>query len=57
MARPRKLVDVWDLAYQELLVEAHAQDTQVFAQSGCDDKFVTGDDILAQNFKKFAIKQ
>lgn len=56
MARPRILVDVWDLQYQELLVEAHAQDTQVLPQEGCTDKFVTGDDILKQNFKKFAIK-
>ena len=57
MARPRKLVDVWDLAYQELLVEAHAQDTQVLPQVGCTDKFVTGDDILNQNFKKYQIKK
>lgn len=56
MARPSKLVDVWDLQYQELLVEAHAQDTQVKKQDGCDDVFVTGDDILAQNKKKYAIK-
>jgi hypothetical protein len=50
------MVDVWDLQYQELLVEAHAQDTQVIAQVGCDDKFVTGDDIIAQNKKKYEIK-
>ena len=56
MARPECMVDVWDLKYQELLVEAHAQDTQVVAQEDCDDKFVTGDDILAQNKKVFAIK-
>lgn len=56
MARPRILVDVWDLQYQELLVEAHAQDTQVVAQVDCTDKFVTGDDILKQNFKKYQIK-
>ncbi len=57
MARPRVLVDVWDLAYQELLVEAHAQDTQVLPQVGCDDKFVTGQEILDQNFKKYRIRK
>lgn len=56
MARPSCMVDVWDLAYQELLVEAHAQDTQVFPQENCDDVFVTGDDILKQNRKKYEIK-
>lgn len=56
MARPRKLVDVWDLRYQELLVEAHAQDSQVKPQEGCEDKFVTGDDILDNNAKKYLIK-
>jgi len=56
MARPKCMVDVWDLNYQNLLVEAHAQDTQVVAQVGCDDKFITGDDILAQNKKKYEIK-
>ena len=56
MARPACMVDVWDLQYQEVLVEAHAQDTQVFPQVDCDDKFVTGDDIIAQNKKKYEIK-
>lgn len=56
MARPRCMVDVWDLAYQELLVDAHAQDTQVFAQVGCTDVFVTGDDIIANNKKTYEIK-
>lgn len=56
MARPTCMVDVWSLEYQELLVEAHAQDTQVFPQEDCDDKFITGDDILAQNRKKYEIK-
>jgi len=56
MARPTCNVDVWDLTYQELLVEAHAQDTQVVAQEGCTDKFVTGADILKQNRKKYLIK-
>ena len=56
MARPKCMVDVWSLEYQELLVEAHAQDTQVKPQEGCTDKFITGDDILKQNRKKFQIK-
>lgn len=56
MARPKCMVDVWDLNYQNLLVEAHAQDTQVVPTTGCDDKFVTGNDILAQNRKKYEIK-
>lgn len=56
MARPRKLVDVWDLNYQELLVQAHAQDTQVVAQENCEDTFVTGDVILSNNAKKYEIK-
>lgn len=56
MARPRVLVDVWDLAYQEKLVEAHAQDTQVLPTEGCDDKHLTGDDILKLNKKTYAIK-
>ena len=56
MARPKCNVDVWDLNYQELLVTAHAQDNQVLPQEGCDDKFVTGDDILKQNKKKYEIK-
>lgn len=56
MARPKCNVDVWSLEYQELLVDAHAQDTQVFPQEGCLDKFVSGSDILKQNAKKYAIK-
>ena len=56
MARPICMVDVWDLAYQELLVTAHAQDTQVLPQDNCEDKFVTGADILANNKKKYEIK-
>ena len=56
MARPVCMVDVWDLNYQELLVTAHAQDTQVLPQVDCEDKFVTGDDILANNKKKYEIK-
>jgi hypothetical protein len=56
MAKPKCNVDVWDLAYQELLVEAHAQDTQVVAQENCEDTFVTGDVILANNKKKYEIK-
>jgi len=56
MARPKCMVDVWDLNYQNLLVEAHAQDTQVVPTTGCDYKFVTGNDILAQNKKKYEIK-
>tara|TARA_B110000285_G_scaffold124273_1_gene140256 strand:- start:343 stop:516 length:174 start_codon:yes stop_codon:yes gene_type:complete len=56
MAKPKCNVDVWDLAYQELLVEAHAQDTQVVAQENCEDIFVTGDVILANNKKKYEIK-
>jgi len=56
MARPKCMVDVWDAKYQELLVEAHAQDTQVKKTVDCDDKFVTGDDILKQNKKKYEIK-
>lgn len=56
MARPVCMVDVWDLNYQELLVTAHAQDTQVSPQDNCDDRFVTGDDILANNKKKYEIK-
>ena len=55
MARPRIMVDVWDLAYQELMVEAHAQDTQVLPQDDCEDTFITGDDILNKNFKKYQI--
>jgi hypothetical protein len=56
MAKPICNVDVWDIKYQELLVDAHAQDTQVIAQTGCDDKFVTGDEILSNNKKKYEIK-
>jgi hypothetical protein len=56
MARPRKLVNVWDVQYQEALVLAHAQDTQVLPQTGCTDKFVTGADIIAPYDKKFKIK-
>lgn len=56
MARPSCMVDVWDIKYQELLVDAHAQDTQVLPQEGCEDKFVTGSDILKQNKKKYEIK-
>lgn len=56
MSRPACGVDVWDINYQELLVEAHAQDTQVIAQVGCTDKFVTGADILKQNRATYLIK-
>ena len=56
MARPNCMVDVWSLQYQELLALAHAQDTQVYPQTGCDDAFITGDDIIAQNKKKYEIK-
>ena len=56
MARPTCMVDVWDLAYQEKLVEAHAQDTQVLPTEGCDDKHLTGDDILNMNKKQYEIK-
>lgn len=56
MAKPTCNVDVWDLRYQELLVQAHAQDTQVIAQENCEDTFVTGATILANNAKKFEIK-
>jgi hypothetical protein len=56
MAKPGCNVDVWDLMYQELLVQAHAQDTQVFPQDNCEDIFVTGGDILAKNNKRYEIK-
>lgn len=56
MARPRKLVDVWTTEYQELLVMAHAQDTQVLPTESCDDRFITGTNILDDNFKKYQIK-
>jgi len=56
MARPTCMVDVWDTNYQELLILAHAQDTQVVAQASCEDKFVTGADIIAQNKSKYEIK-
>tara|TARA_R110000772_G_scaffold7729_1_gene26049 strand:- start:14816 stop:14989 length:174 start_codon:yes stop_codon:yes gene_type:complete len=57
MAKPKCNVDVWDLAYQELLVLAHAQDTQVVAQENCEDIFVTGATILDNNYKKYEIKK
>ena len=57
MAKPACNVDVWDLAYQELLVQAHAQDTQVTPQENCEDIFVTGAKILANNAKKYEIKK
>ena len=56
MAKPTCNVDVWDLAYQELLVQAHAQDTQVLPKDNCEDTFITGDTILANNKKKYEIK-
>ena len=56
MARPRILVDVWDKEYQELLVQAHAQDTQVLPTNNCEDEFITGDKILKENFKKYQIR-
>jgi len=56
MARPKCMMDVWSLEYQELLVLAHAQDTQVKPRVPCTDIFVTGKDILKQNEKKYAIK-
>jgi len=56
MARPACGLDVWDLQLQEKLVEAHAQDTQVFPTEGCDDKHLTGDDIIKYHAKKFEIK-
>jgi hypothetical protein len=57
MAKPKCNVDVWDLRYQELLVQAHAQDTQVVAQENCEDTFITGATILENNKKKFEIKK
>ena len=57
MARPKCMVDVWDIAYQELLVLAHAQDNQVKKQNDCGDKFITGKDILNNNKNKFLIKE
>lgn len=57
MAKPKCNVDVWDLAYQELMVQAHAQDTQVRAQENCEDTFVTGAKILENNYKKYEIKK
>tara|TARA_R110000822_G_scaffold91697_1_gene211257 strand:+ start:989 stop:1162 length:174 start_codon:yes stop_codon:yes gene_type:complete len=57
MAKPKCNVDVWDLAYQELLVDAHAQDTQVKPQDNCEDTFVTGETILENNAKKYEIKK
>ena len=56
MARPTCNVDVWDTAYQEKLVEAHAQDTQVLPTTGCDDKHLTGDDILRIAKPDYVIK-
>jgi len=56
MARPVCMVDVWDVKYQELLVRAHAQDTQVVKTVDCDDKKLTGDDILKYHKKKHEIK-
>ena len=57
MAKPKCNVDVWDLAYQDLLVDAHAQDTQVKPQDNCEDTFVTGETILENNAKKYEIKK
>ena len=57
MSVPRCGMDVWSLEYQEMLVDAHAQDTQVKPTIGCEDRFITGDDIIRQNNKKYAIKK
>jgi len=56
MARPSCMLDVWDLALQEKMVEAHAQDTQVLPTEGCDDKHLTGKDIINLNKKPYVIK-
>lgn len=56
MARPSCNKDVWDKDYQELLVEKHAHENQVFPTEGCDDKHPTGDDRMGDT-KKYDIKK
>ena len=56
MARPDCGLDVWSLELQEKLVEAHAQDTQVLPTEGCDDKHLTGADIIKFHRKDYIIK-